>query len=113
MCLLAQAQRLVGLGTIERTVGFAAEVSKMWPEARHKIDIHQAIDEYGEDAGIEPKIIRSDDEVEDRMAVEAAQARQQQQMAQAAAASDNAQKLASAASTGQGVAAQMAQAGLL
>ena len=60
--ILAQAQKMVGLTATERVVGFAGEMAAIWPEARHKINSHQVIDQYAEDAGVDPRIIRSEKE---------------------------------------------------
>jgi len=90
--VLAQAQRMVGVGAIERTVGFAANLAGMWPEARHKIDAAQAVDEFAQAMGINPSIVRSDDEVE------AANAQDAQNAARAAAA-EQGQQLADTAKT--------------
>lgn len=61
--VLAQAQRLVGVGSIERMAGFSAELAAVWPEARHKFNAEQAVDEYSEALGVPPSIVRSDEEV--------------------------------------------------
>jgi hypothetical protein len=62
--VLAQAQRLVATGSLERLAGFVGEVAGVWPEARHKIDATQAVDDFAEALGVNPKIVRSDKEVE-------------------------------------------------
>lgn len=75
--VLAQAQQLVNVGSIERVVGFAADLMAAgWAEAGHKIKIGDTIDAYNEAVGNDPAIIRSNDEVEGlvRADQEAAQA---------------------------------------
>lgn len=79
--VLAQAQKLAKLSSIEKTVGFAAEMSAIWPEARHKIDAMQAVDEYANDSGANPSIVRPDDEVSEIMENEQKQKQQADQMA--------------------------------
>lgn len=79
--ILAQAQRMVTTGAIERLVGFAGEMSKVAPEAFDKIDADQAIDEYAEALGAPPTVVRSDEDV----AALRAQRQQQQAQAQMAA----------------------------
>lgn len=91
--VLAQAQRLVGLGGIERTFGFAASIAQTHPEALDKLDADQAMDEYGDITGIPANILRSDDEVQ---AIRQARAQQQQQ----AAAAEQAAQLAPAMKQG-------------
>lgn len=111
--VLAQAQQLVGLSSIERTIGFAAEMAAIWPETRHKIDPMQTIDRYAQDSGASPDIIRPDDEAED-MAAQEAQAQQQAAQAEQQAQAVQTQKTgAEAAGAAGGVAQQMVDAGLL
>lgn len=84
--VLAQAQRMVAVTGIERTVGFAAEMSQIWPEARLKVDAMQVMDDYAVSMGVNPKIIKSDERVGQEQAAEAQQqqaAVQQQQSAEA------------------------------
>ncbi len=112
--VLAQAQQLVGVGSIERLSGFAANLAAVWPEARHKIDPLQAVDDYAEAIGINPRVVRSDDEVQQMVAADAAQAQQ-------AAAMEQGQALATTAATvsdvdvseGSSVGEMMRNAGLL
>jgi len=85
--VLAQAQQLVNVGSIERVVGFAAELAVVWPEAAHKINIGEAIDNYNEAVGNDPGMIRSNDEVQTMLeqdrAAEQAQAQMEAQTAEA------------------------------
>lgn len=87
--LLAQALKAVASGGIERFVGFVGQVAKAQadsgeaPTALDKIDIDQAIDEYGISIGVPPTIIRSDEDVGVIRQDRAKQA-QAQQMAAAA-----------------------------
>jgi len=76
--VLAQAQRLVNTGAIDRLTGYVAEVAQIWPEARHKIDIMQSIDDYAEALGNDPAMVNSDS---DARAASAAEAQMQQRMA--------------------------------
>lgn len=76
--VLAQAQRLVNTGAIDRLVAYAGQAAAIWPEARHKIDIDQSIDEYADALGVDPAIVRSDEEVAERKAAEQQQMQQQQ-----------------------------------
>ena len=79
--VLAQAQRLVATGAVDRLVGFTSQIAQVWPEARHKVNASRAIDEYAESLGVDPSLIRSDDEVEAMAQAEAQQAAQAQAMA--------------------------------
>lgn len=81
--VLAQAQRLVNTGAIDRIAQFTMGVAQAWPNARHKINAEQAVDEYASALGVDPSIINSDEEVAAINAAEAAQAAQSQAMATA------------------------------
>lgn len=59
--LMAQAQRAVGLGAIERTSTFVGSLVQAIPDVADKIDWDQAVDEYAERAGAPPRMIRDDD----------------------------------------------------
>lgn len=78
--VLAQAQRLVATGAVDRLVGFTSQVAAVWPEARHKVNASRAIDEYAESLGVDPSIINSDDEVNAMAQAEARAAQQAQAM---------------------------------
>tara|TARA_B100000073_G_scaffold347991_2_gene364411 strand:+ start:4858 stop:6507 length:1650 start_codon:yes stop_codon:yes gene_type:complete len=77
--VLHQAQNAVALRAIERSYAFVSGLVGLYPEARHKFDSFQAIDEYGEYAGVPSKIIKTND------AASQAQKAEQQQQAQAQA----------------------------
>lgn len=102
--ILAQMQRMVGLGQIERTVSFIGNLAAADPSAMDKLNVDETIDEYGQRAGAPGKIIRTDAEVEKIRA-----ARQQQQQSErlasmmpAAKDGADAAKLLSEADTGNG-----------
>jgi hypothetical protein len=78
--VLAQAQRLINTGAIDRIAEFAGNMSNVWPAARNKINAEQAVDEYASALGVDPSIINSDEQVEAINAAQAAQAAQEQQM---------------------------------
>jgi len=85
--ILAQAQKISGLQSIEQTIGFVGQAVDIWPEARHKVDILQAIDEIAQVNGTPASVVRPDDEVDEMMAADAAaaqQAKQAEQMQQGA-----------------------------
>jgi len=79
--VLAQAQRMTAIGGIDRLTGFVGQLAQVFPEARHKINAEQAVDEYAQALGVSPKMIRDDEEVDEINEAEAAQAERQQQMA--------------------------------
>ncbi len=61
--VLAQAQRMVATGAIERVGAYVGQLASIWPNARHKFNAQQSIDEYAEAMGVAAGVIRSDDEV--------------------------------------------------
>lgn len=78
--IMAQAQKLIGVASLERFVGFVGQVATFNPEALDKVDLDQAIDEYGEMTGVSSKIVVPDQVVAQKRAARA-QAQQSQQMA--------------------------------
>lgn len=80
--ILAQAQKLVGVVGMERFLNGASALVAVWPEARHKVNVFQALDDYNDALGNNPEFVVPDDE-----AKEAAQAEAQAMMQQAKAAS--------------------------
>jgi len=79
--ILTQMQRMVGIGQIERTIGFIGNLAGADPQALDKLNTDETIDEYASRAGMPSKLIRSDKDVQQIRA-----ARQQQQQAAQAAA---------------------------
>lgn len=79
--IMAQAQKLVGIGGMDRLLQMASAIAALSPnspQALSKIDLHQYIDEYADSLGIPPKIVRSDDKVEEILQGQAQAAQQQQ-----------------------------------
>lgn len=64
--ILAQAQKLVGISSVDRLIGFVGQLAAIpqWADAVHKIDPMQVVDEYAEMLGTSPRITRSDEDVE-------------------------------------------------
>lgn len=94
--LLAQAQKAVGLAAIERTIGFAGSLAQIAPEALDKIDADAAMDEFAEQVGPPPGIIRTNDAANE-IRSQRAQREQQQQIVEAAQPMAQAAKLISEA----------------
>ena len=82
--MLAQAQKAVATGGIERGVAFIGQISAVKPEVLDKLDGDQAVDEYFEMLGVPPSILISDDEVKKAREARAQKQQQQEQMAQMA-----------------------------
>ncbi len=98
--IMAQAQKMVGLASLERFLNFGLTASKVYPEVLDKINIDKAADEYGDITSINPEILRSDDEVAKIRGARQAQIQQQQKLANAEMASKTAKNLAGAPTDG-------------
>lgn len=79
--ILAQAQKAIGIAAVDKLTIFVANAMAINPDSADKLDLDQAIDEYGDALGVSPSIVRSDDAVAELRA-----ARQQQQQAMQVAA---------------------------
>lgn len=79
--IMAQAQKLLGISSIERFAGFATQIAQVNPESLDKIDVDQMLDIYSESASVPFGIVRSDEAVAE---IRQSRAKQQQaaQMAQ-------------------------------
>lgn len=77
--IMAQAQKLIGIGSIERFTGFVSQLAAVDPSVLDKVNMDQTVDEYGEATGVPPGMVRSDDEV-DALRQERAKAQQAQKM---------------------------------
>jgi hypothetical protein len=79
--ILAQAQKAVATGAIERGLAFVGQISAVKPEVMDKIDGDEAVDVYFDYIGVPPSIVVPDDEVK----ATRQQRAQKQQMAENAA----------------------------
>jgi len=91
--VLAQAQRMIGIGNIERFLSFTGNLIGVFPQVANKVNVLAAMDEYGSRLGIPAKIVNSDEEVA-KIEEGQAQAEQAQQMAAMAPAAADAAKAA-------------------
>ena len=94
--LLAQAQKMVGMTSVEQVSTFAGNLSAVWPEARHKVDPLQAVDEFAKMAGAPAKMIVPDEDVIAKMEAENKAMQQKQQAEQMAVAAQGAKTLSEA-----------------
>lgn len=79
--MLAQAQKAVATGSVERLFAFAGNLASVNPAVLDKVDMDQGIDAYADMIGAPPSLVVPDEEV-----VKIREARaQQQQQAEAAA----------------------------
>ncbi len=93
--VLSQAQRIVATQGMDRLIGVVGSMAQFEPRVLRKIDWLQAVDEYGDAYGVPPKLILSDEAVQQQLAADA-RAAQAQQMA---AAAEPTAKIAQAAKT--------------
>lgn len=100
--ILAQAQRLVGIQSVDSLVGFTGSVAKLQvdagvtPDILDKLNTDQLVDHYAELLGTAPELVRTDEEV-DAIRKSRAKAMQAQRAAeQAHIAADSAKKLSQA-----------------
>ncbi|TIW56686.1 MAG: phage tail protein [Mesorhizobium sp.] len=101
--ILAQAQKAVATGSIERGFAFAGQLAAVKPDVLDKLDADEAVDIYFDYLGVPPSIVVPDDKVE---AVRANRAKEQQAAKNAAAMAT----LAPAAKQGADAAAVLAGA---
>lgn len=79
--LLAQAQKMVSLPSVQNVLGMVGNVAGIYPEAADIINIDNVIREVGVISGAPEKIMRSEDEVQElRQQRQQAQQEQMQQM---------------------------------
>lgn len=107
--VLAQAQRMVATGAIEQIAGFTGNLAALWPEARHKINATQAIDDYANALGVNPEVIRSDDEAQAMAQAEQNAQAQAQAMAQASQLADVAKTASETEVEGQDILSRTAE----
>jgi hypothetical protein len=77
---LAQAQRAVGLASVDRLMGTVLQIAQVKPDVLDKIDGDEMIDRYADMAGVPPTMIVDDEKVAE---IRAARAKQQAAMQQA------------------------------
>lgn len=81
--MLAEAQKAVATGAIERVFQVAGNLAAVKPDVLDNIDFDAAIDEYATLLGTSPKIIRDPDQVQKMRDAQAKQAQQDKMMAAA------------------------------
>ena len=77
--MLAQAQKMVGIGAVQQLTGYVGNLAAIRPEVLDKIDWDQTVDEMGEMLGVSPKLVVPDDVVAETRAARAEQQQAQQQ----------------------------------
>lgn len=90
--VMAQAQKMVGLGAVDRFTGFVAQAAQVNPEVLDKINSDNLIDVYGDLTSVPSRIIRTDDEttaIRDSRKQMQAQAHQAEMLRQTSEATKN------------------------
>lgn len=85
--IMAQAQKSIAIGAVERYAGFVGGLMKVDPSIGDRADWDELVKEYAEVVGVTPKGVRGDDEV---VVIRAQRAKQQQQQAAAEMMANNA-----------------------
>lgn len=84
--VMAQAQKAIGVSSIERFIGFTSGIGQFSPDALDKINVDETIDAYAASIGVPPSVVATNEQVaqirENRAQQQAIA--QQMQMAQAA-----------------------------
>lgn len=88
--VLAQAQRQVAAGGMDRLLGTVSQIAAVKPEVLDKVDFDQVVDDYAEIFGVNPEIVIPDDAVAEMRTQRAQQMAQQQAAASAPAMVDTA-----------------------
>jgi hypothetical protein len=83
LSVMAQAQKTVGLGSLERFAQITQAIAATDPTGAtfDKVDRDELIDQAADMTGIPPSVVRSDEDVAQIRMVRAKQAQQQAQMA--------------------------------
>lgn len=64
LSIMAQAQKLVGVVGQDRFIQSAMGMAQLFPEVRHKVNVFKVIDGYGDMLGVNPGIVRTDEEAQ-------------------------------------------------
>ncbi|HID7483163.1 TPA: portal protein [Morganella morganii] len=83
--VMAQAQKAIGVSSIERFIGFTSGIGQFKPDALDKINVDETIDAYAASIGVPPSVVATNEQVaqiREQRAQQQAMA-QQMQMAQA------------------------------
>ena len=109
--IMSQAQKLVGIATMDRFVGTVGNMASIHPSVLEKINGDQVIDQYGEMLSVPPGIIRSDEEVASSRQAQAEAQAQQAQAEQAVQMAKASKDLAQAPMEGDNALKRMIEGG--
>src|SRR5690606_37605708 len=100
--IMAQAQKQVITGSIERYAGFLGQVAAVRPDVLDVADWDQMASVYADALGVPPDIVLSDDQIAEVRQQRADMQRQQTELEQAKLAADAANKLSGVQTPGGG-----------
>lgn len=109
--VMAQAQKSIGVSSLERFVRFVGGMAQANPAALDKLNIDQTIDSYADSIGVSPTVVVSDEEVQKIRQQRAEHQQQMQQMQMAQAAVQGAKDLSQAKLGDQNALSAVAQGG--
>ncbi|WLV37776.1 portal protein [Morganella morganii] len=91
--VMAQAQKAIGVSSIERFIGFTSGIGQFSPDALDKINVDETIDAYAASIGVPPSVVATNEQVAQIRENRAQQQAMTQQMQMAQAAVGGAQAL--------------------
>lgn len=91
--VMAQAQKAIGVSSIERFIGFTSGIGQFSPDALDKINVDETIDAYAASIGVPPSVVATNEQVAQIREQRAQQQAMVQQMQMAQAAVGGAQAL--------------------
>jgi hypothetical protein len=71
--VLAQAQKLVSTGAMERWVGFAGQLATLKPEVLDKLNADEIVETMADDLGVDNNLVVSDEDVAEKRKLQAEQ----------------------------------------
>ncbi len=92
--VLAQAQKAIGIGNIERFVGFVGNMAGIEPSVLDRLNVDEVVEEYADGVAVPPQIVRSIEDATEIRDARNQQLQQQASLAAADAAAGTAEKLA-------------------
>jgi hypothetical protein len=81
--IMQQAQKLTGVAAQDRFLNTLLPMAEIYPEVRHKVKIFRVINNYGDMLGVDPNILRSDEEAQQLLDQERAAQQKQAEAEQA------------------------------
>ena len=99
--VLAQAQKMVGLSSIDRLMGYVGTWAQLFPEMKHKVDAMSTVDDYADALGTPPSVVISTAEALESWNQEQQAMAMQNNMAMGGQAADAAKTLSETDTSGE------------